>query len=396
MKNAELVKIAKQALTKEEMGLFELMNTQYLVPFIKGAAGIGKTSILETIAKKLGMIYIDLRLPTIDDVDMGLYPVVNRKEIANQNINKLEHAAPEWAVLPLENPKQNYLIVCEELNRANPSVRNAAMGVLLERRVGWSIKLGSNVFMAATGNLGDKDGTEVEELDFAQKDRFIIIERKPDFSSWVDDFAKGRVHPDIIKYLEHKPGQFYPPLEEQKDDAILTPRKWTGFSDYIIANTELGINSKVEDYSELIDRGGIYYLGARYPEFRKFVMEGRTLTVQDVLKGTRSKDYPMINRDNKAEVLRELRGLRFHELKNKECENLKDFMNHIKETDHDMLVSFIFDAGDQFARLTEGKTYTKEDKMAILAIPFMKMLWSNFKTEWDYVNNTNKHEKKVA
>jgi hypothetical protein len=395
MKNAELVKIAKQVLNKEEMMLFELMNTQYLVPFIKGPAGIGKTQSLETIANKLNMEYIDLRLPAVDDVDMGLYPVVNRKEVGSIQVNKLEHAAPEWAVMPIENPKKNYMIVFEELNRANPSVRNAAMGVVLERRVGWNIKFGNNVFMAATGNLGDKDGTEVEELDFAQKDRFIIIEKKPDLHEWINNFAKNKVHPDIINYLEHKPGQFYPPQEEQKDECVLTPRKWTGFSDYIIANTESGINSKVEEYQELLERGGLYYLGGRFAEFRKFVLEGRTLTVQDVLKGNRTKDYPMINRDNKAEVLRELRGLDFHKLKTKECDNLKDFMNHFKETDHDMLVSFIFDAGDQFARLTD-KTYTAADRAEILGVPFIKMLWTNFKVEWDYVDKNNKHERKVA
>jgi hypothetical protein len=113
------------------------------------------------------------------------------------------------------------------------------------------------------------------------------------------------------------------------------------------------------------------------------------------LKGNRTKDYPMINRDNKAEVLRELRGLDFHKLKTKECDNLKDFMNHFKETDHDMLVSFIFDAGDQFARLTD-KTYTAADRAEILGVPFIKMLWTNFKVEWDYVDKNNKHERKVA
>lgn len=391
MKNEQLSNLAKEVLTAGELKLFELMNTQYLVPFIKGFPGIGKTATLETIANKLGMVYIDLRLPAVDDVDMGLYPVVNQKVINGITINKLEHAAPEWAVMPIDNPDKNYLIVFEELNRANPSVRNAAMGVVLERRVGWNIKFGTNVFMAATGNLGDRDGTEVEELDFAQRDRFIIMEQKHNLGDWIEDYAKNRIHPEIIRYLENNPAEFYPDFKEQEDDVVLTPRKWTGFSDFLVANTDNGLKSKIDEIIPLIDRSGMHFVGKRFERFRKFILEGRMLTAKDVIDGSyisKNKNYDRIARENKSEVLHELKSISVETLTKKQASNVLSFMKHVREHDHDVLTGFVYDISHlvytKYSLTDEElKDTTKRQQLrdSLLAIPFVKGLYADFKEE---------------
>lgn len=397
MKHKELLLKAKEVLTTDEFKIFEQLNAQYLVPFLMGAPGLGKTAKLESIAKKLGMIYLDMRLPTKDETDLGVYPVINKTDYKDGSktitINKLTYAIPDWATDTWDNPNTNYLIVFEELNRAAPAIRNAAMGIILERRVGHNFQFRDNVFIAATGNLGDKDGTEVEQLDFAQKDRFIIHHVKPDLMAWINDYAKDNVHPDIIKYLDGHPAKFYPDLKEQDDDAVITPRKWSGFSNFIVSNTENGLKSTIDDYIDVVDRSGSNYIGKEFVQFRKFVMEGRMLTVQEVLAGNRKTDYPKIPRDNKAEVLRELKGTTLSKITTKQATNLKDFLLHMKESDYDMLVGVVFDL---FNLLEQDESCKEKDKSACLKVPVLKMLWEDFRESIDFVYNNNKHQKVEA
>jgi hypothetical protein len=412
MKNKQLMGIALKVLTPKELKIFRQMNTQYLVPFIKGRPGVGKSMVLKALADKLDtelrkvgsyMKYWDLRTPTLEETDAGLFPIPRDTKVTidgkEQVIPQLQYAAPQWAVEPMREDGGYHLFAVEEINRAPLSIRNAFMGVLLERRVGWNINFRENVFMAATGNLGTVDGTEVDELDFAQKDRFITQEMKCDLYEWEKDYATGRVHPVIINFLKNHPGKFYPDMKEQDDEAVVTPRKWVGFSDFIIANTEKGIDSKVEDFLDLIRESGRHFLGKGYNEFEKFTLEGRQLTAHEVLSSKRNygatwgNGTPKINRDNKAEVLTELKdgfksgAFDINNMTQAQCENLDHFLAHMKKTDHDMLVGFVYDAF--YMNADKTKDLSKEDT---LKIPFIGLLWGKYRKEIDYVRNNQKED----
>lgn len=386
MKNAELARRAKEVLTKTEYRYFTVMNAQYLVPFIKGFPGTAKTSIAESIANKLGMVYVDLRCTTMDETDAGLYPFPVK---GPTNITSLSHLPPKWAVAAIENPTINYLFAFEELNRATSAIRNAVMGILLERRVGFELPFGNNVFMIATGNIGEADGTEVEELDAAQRSRFIHFEHKLEYADWVEDYAKGKVHKDIIKFLDAKPAQFYPKPELQKNECPVDPRRWTALSNYIVSNTEKGMDSTIDDYDHLLNMVGPNFIGGIYAEFRKFTMEGRMLTLADVLAGRKKGDYSSVARENRAEVINELKADTQDPLSytKKQTDNLKEFLLFMRENDHDILAAYMYDAGHLVSAKLSEKYQGKSEptKTEILKFPFMNMVWSTFEKEWDYI-----------
>tara|TARA_R110000772_G_scaffold2410_1_gene8314 strand:+ start:36878 stop:38266 length:1389 start_codon:yes stop_codon:yes gene_type:complete len=226
--NPEFIK-KLTTLTEKESLYFSIMRSQYGVLFIKSKPGVAKSAITKSIAKKLDIQYVDIRLSMADETDMQ-FPNLTFDEGLNCHV--IEHAIPQWAAMANERPT---LIHFEELNRAPLAVRNAALQILLERGIGPKFKFNENVFMISSGNLGEEDGTDVEEFDNALNNRLIHINHDLTIQEWFD-WGKDKVlHPDITSFVEFYPDYFY---KKPNDDAqtYATPRSWHMLSEFIIKN----------------------------------------------------------------------------------------------------------------------------------------------------------------
>ena len=231
-----------KSLTKREASYFSIMRPQHGVLYIQAKPGVGKSAIARSIADKLDLAYVDIRLSMADETDMQFPNLTLNKDL---DMHVIEHAIPEWAVLANERPT---LIHFEELNRAPLAVRNAALQILLERAIGPRFKFNANVYMMSSGNLGDEDGTDVEEFDTALNNR--LIHRKHDLPApeWLD-WADGKIHPDICKFIEFYPENIYiKPSENTQEFA--SPRSWHFLSDFIISN--YGGGPKLDENGEVL------------------------------------------------------------------------------------------------------------------------------------------------
>jgi len=332
----QLIKKAKQVLNSQELGYFQLMLSQYMVLFIKAKPGTWKSAILKSISDKMNMIFIDLRLPTMDEVDLGTMPVIHY----DNGLPIAKNGIPEWAYMTKDKTK-NFLIVFEELNRTSPAVRNAALGLLLERRIGPNFVFGENVFMAATGNLGTEDGTDVEEFDNALKSRLISVNHEHELHHWIDAYATENIHSDIVEYLKAKPTSFYPDLKEQGGDVITNPRTWTGLSKAIEAN--FGKTATYQEYGDFLRKFGHNFVGARNLDLIRFLEENISVTFPDILSG--KANLKTIKRDNQAELAKEFSNCKIATLNKKEMANLIKFLQMLRETNHDVLVGAIYQLG---------------------------------------------------
>lgn len=343
----QLIEKAKQVLNSQELGYFQLMLSQYMVLFIKARPGTWKSAILKSISDKMGMIFIDLRLPTMDEVDLGTLPAVQY----DNGLPIVKNGIPEWAYMTKDKTK-NFLIVFEELNRTSPAVRNAALGLLLERRIGSNFVFGDNVYMAATGNLGTEDGTDVEEFDNALKSRLISVNHEHELHHWIDAYATENIHSDIVEYLKAKPTSFYPDLKEQGGDVITNPRTWTGLSKAIEAN--FGKTSTYQQYGDFLRKFGHNFVGARNLDFIRFLEENILVTFPDILAG--KVNLKTIKRDNQAELAKEFSNCKIADLTKNEMRNLVKFLQMLRETNHDVLVGAIYQLGiNRVAELEASK-----------------------------------------
>jgi len=335
-------------LTAKQKKYFRIMYGQSGVLFITAEPGVAKSAIMRTIAKKLGFQYFDVRLSMVDEIDVGLFPYREEMEIdlndhtgesVRKIISVMSYAIPKWAYMANQSPT---IIHFEELNRAPLAVRNAALQILLERSIGVDFKFNDNVYMVSSGNLGEMDGTDVEEFDRALNNRLIHMQHTLTLPEWIDDFANENVHPVIINFLKSNEEHFLHSFDDKRSktqNAYATPRSWTFLSDYIVRN--YGMESSIRDFIDDVRELGAGYVGTgANSRFIRYLDESLKFGIKDLLEryDELKEQIESLNRDKKSELLNSLKQMNIMGLKDYQRENVKKFILSISD---DEAVSFI-------------------------------------------------------
>ena len=166
-------------LTPREKKYFMMMYPKSGVLYITSKPGIAKSAISRNIAEVMGYDYLDVRLSMNDESDFK-FPFLRDLDWNGDIFKVSGTAVPEWAFKSNLKPT---IIHFEELNRAPLLVRNAALQILLERQIG-DFKFNDNVLMIASGNLGDEDGTDVDDFDNALNNRLIHVTHTLGADEW--------------------------------------------------------------------------------------------------------------------------------------------------------------------------------------------------------------------
>ncbi len=188
--------------------------------FLWGPPGIGKSELVESIAKELGGLMIDLRLGQMEPTDIRGIPFYNK------DLGKMDWAPP--IELPDEEMAAPYPIVVlflDELNSAPPSVQSAAYQLILNRRIG-KYRLPNNVVMVAAGNRESDKGVTYR-MPSPLANRFIHHEMKVDFASYLIWAVNNRIHKDVVGYLSFAKQDLYDFDAKSSSRAFATPRSWT-------------------------------------------------------------------------------------------------------------------------------------------------------------------------
>lgn len=193
--------------------------------YIEGEPGVGKSFIVEDIAREFDYAMIDRRASGwAPDTAAGtlMQDIKTRSTV---------WFPPEWLQIKDTRPK---LYFFDELSAAHDMVRKPLFGWFLERRLN-DIRAGDDDLLMAAGNVGSF-GTIVQHMDNATLGRFLKFRLVPSLEQWIPDFAAVHdVHPAVVAYLKHQIGHFC--MTEYAMQHELTaygnPRNWTTFSDLI-------------------------------------------------------------------------------------------------------------------------------------------------------------------
>ena len=182
-----------------------------------GRHGIGKSSLFEAAAERLGIGLIVRDLSLMEPVDLVGIPKVTPE---GQTI----YAPP--AFLPTEGEG---LFVLEELNRAPRYVQVPALQLLTARRLN-DFAFPKKWLPCAAINDGEE--YQVDFLDPALLSRFLKARIEPDPVLWLE-WAQGRgnVHAKIIEFIAQTPGAF--------EDPDANPRAWT-YASNLLRQWEVG------------------------------------------------------------------------------------------------------------------------------------------------------------
>ena len=321
-------------LTNREQSYFRMMWGKSGVLYITARPGVAKSAIARSIAKKMNFRYMDIRLSMVDETDVGLYPHVSDVE----GVKCLDFVVPRWA---LEANKQPTIIHFEELNRASQQVRNAALQILLERQIGVNFKFNDTVLMMSSGNLGDEDGTDVEEFDSALNNRLIHIKHTLSFPEWADGFAKDNVHKMIVSYLQAHPENLYKTSDGAQ--AYATPRSWTFLSDFIVSN--FGEDAHPKDFLPSLREIASGYVGNSAMKFLQYCEDMLNININDILNDYDrvAADLKKYNRDKNSELIQSLKEMDLSKLTEKQLVNATKFLKGVGEDELTAYLLFILD-----------------------------------------------------
>ena len=196
---------------------------QKVPTFVWGAPGIGKSSIVKSIASEMEVAFIDLRLALMDPTDLKGIPFYDKES----------HTAL-WAP-PAFLPKDGEgILFLDELNSAPPAVQSSAYQLILDREVG-EYKLPDGWAIVSAGNReGDRGVTYRMPAPLAN--RFVHLELEVSVEDWAKWAYSVGFDERIIAYIRYKNEHLF--TFDAKSDAksFATPRSWEYVANILKSN----------------------------------------------------------------------------------------------------------------------------------------------------------------
>jgi hypothetical protein len=333
-------------LTPRERKYFMTMWPKSGVLYITAKPGVAKSAMARSIADKMGFNYLDVRLSMSDETDFK-FPFLKDANY-NGNILKVSgYAVPEWA---FESNNKPTIIHFEELNRAPQFVRNAALQILLERQIG-DFKFNDMVLMMASGNLGDEDGTDVEEFDNALNNRLIHFSHTLGADEWVENFGKLHCHPTIVSYIKAYPEKLYQnPTENTR--AYATPRSWSFLSDFITKN--FGMECSPREFLPYLQEVAHGYVGNGAQRFLQYCQEMVNISIKDIIDryDKVEKELDKYNRDKNSELIQSLKEFDIKNFTDKQLDNVTKFLKRVSD---DELTAYLLHILDCVTDISDPK-----------------------------------------
>jgi hypothetical protein len=183
---------------------------------LKGQPGIGKSSILKTLAKRFPdhtPVYIDCA-----DLDLG--------DLAMPAMN---HESKTTTFYPNErfaiHKDKPVIIMLDEITKASEPVKNMLLPVMLERRLG-SVAFHPDSIVYSTGNL-TTDGVGDTMKAHAKNRLTAVTVRNPNDDEWINWAIDNEIAPEVIAWVKQFPHALASYTDEaQKENMyIYNPRK---------------------------------------------------------------------------------------------------------------------------------------------------------------------------
>lgn len=190
---------------------------------IRGAPGVGKSSIVKAVADSLGIGFIDIRLAEMEPVDLRGLPVPNHDEKSVQ-----------WYVtsdLP-RDPNSKGIILFDELTSADRSLQVASYELILDRRLGNLYKIPDGWYIVACGNRVE-DRAVATTMSSALANRLMHFDIEPDAEEWGNWAIRNEIHPSVTGFIKYRPACLFEMDGQNLERGWPSPRSWERVSHMI-------------------------------------------------------------------------------------------------------------------------------------------------------------------
>lgn len=210
MKLSQAQAIVEKAIT-HALDLKDARDAQYVVPYLIGGAGLGKTTIVKDVAASMNMQCSILSLAQYDAGELGGWPVPSKDGTS------MIRMRPDW--MPTEGTGVLFL---DELPQAPTANQNIAAQIVNERRVGPHHLPKGWVIVAAGNRTSDRAGTN--NMPSHLKDRLMFLEVEADLEDTIAYFYAKRIDERVCAFLRFRPEWLH--KFDRDANACPSPRSW--------------------------------------------------------------------------------------------------------------------------------------------------------------------------
>ena len=198
---------------------------------LRGAPGVGKSTIVRSVANELGIGFIDVRLAQMERVDFAGLPSV-REGMTEWNVPSF------WP----RDMKSKGIILLDEITSAPSDCQVAAYSVVLDRRIPNSNYVLPNGWLIVAAGNRTCDRAVVKTMSSALANRFVHFEVEANAEDWVKWAITNDINPAIIGFINYRPSHLLKMEGQNLEQGWPSPRSWERVSNVIKmfnGNTEL-------------------------------------------------------------------------------------------------------------------------------------------------------------
>ena len=189
-----------------------------------GTRGVGKSSVVRQVAEHFGVPLVDLRLTTIEPVD------IRGAIFADDVLSKTVWFPPEF----LPSPQQpEGILFLDELTAADQRLQISAYSLILDRRVG-NYCLPDGWAVIAAGNASFH-GAVSHDMGTALADRMFHFNVQTVIEAFLGYAADAGFAPEVMAYLKVRPDKLDDTQAQLANDHLIgaSPRGWEDISNVL-------------------------------------------------------------------------------------------------------------------------------------------------------------------
>ena len=239
----DIMNTVKAYLLKNEQGQYRIPEVRQRPILLMGPPGIGKTQIMEQIARECGIGLVSYTITHHTRQSAVGLPFIKEK-----TYDGISYSVTEYTMSEIIHSIRNYMeesgrkegiLFIDEINCVSETLAPTMLQFLQCKTFG-NQAVPKGWIIVAAGNPAEYNRS-VHEYDFVTLDRVRRIDVEADLDVF-REYARARhLHPFIVSYLELRPGNFYRTEKDVDGIRFVTARGWEDLSALITVYEELGI-----------------------------------------------------------------------------------------------------------------------------------------------------------
>lgn len=245
-------------LLRDKQGRLRTTVQQQRPPFLYGPPGIGKTEIVQQIATKLGIGFVDYSMTHHTRQSALGLPV-----IATRTYGGVERKVSDYTMSEIlssvydqvEAGQKEGILFLDEVNCVSETLAPAMMKFLQYKTFGKDAVPEGWVVVTA-GNPPEYNNS-VKEYDAVTWDRLKRLDVEANYESWRQYSQAQNAHTTVISYLDNNKDDFYKNVSAVDGRRFITARAWSDLSKMIQIYEDLGYQVDINLVKQYIQEADV-------------------------------------------------------------------------------------------------------------------------------------------